>query len=123
LSRRGDMDREWLARASGWLAAVAVSWAVVSALVLYGPQVILDVGRQADVNQVWTTLLGLVGRAGVQETAQAGAATPGPLAWLKALGILVSGLSGILTLFLGPSALTSATRAGQTKERLPFSLI
>jgi hypothetical protein len=37
LSRRGDMDREWLARASGWLAAVAVSWAVVSALALYGP--------------------------------------------------------------------------------------
>jgi hypothetical protein len=123
LSRRGDMDREWLARASGWLAAVAVSWAVVSALVLYGTQVLLDFGRQADVSHVQTTLLQLVGAADAQVGAQPEAGAPGPVAWLKALGVLVSGLSGILTLFLGPSALTSATRPGQAKERFPISLI
>jgi hypothetical protein len=32
---RGDMDREWLARASGWLGAVAVLWAISASLVLY----------------------------------------------------------------------------------------
>ncbi|HEX5460914.1 MAG TPA: patatin-like phospholipase family protein [Steroidobacteraceae bacterium] len=30
----GDMDREWLARASGWLAAVAVTWTLIAAVVL-----------------------------------------------------------------------------------------
>jgi Patatin-like phospholipase len=123
LSRRGDMDREWLARASGWLAAVAVSWAVVSALVLYGPQMLLNEGRHLDVDQVWATLMKLVSPSSAQEAAQPTAATPGPLAWLKAVGVIVTGLSGILTLFLGPSALTSATRAGQAKERFPISLI
>ena len=141
LSRRGDMDREWLARASGWLAAVAVSWAAVSALVLYGPQMLLNEGRHLDVNQVWTTLMQLVGAGPTQGTEQAVAGTPatvtsgaatvgagtgagtGDLAWLKALGVIVSGLSGILTLILGPSALTSATRAGQPKERFPLSRI
>jgi len=151
-SRRGDMDREWLARASGWLAAVAVSWAVVSALVLYGPQLLLKEGRHLDVNQVWTTLMQLVGAGPTQGTGQAvagasaagasaagvpaagaaaagaaaanaPAAGTGALGWLKALGVIVSGLSGILTLILGPSALTSATRAGQTKERFPLSRI
>ena len=35
--QRGDMDREWLARAAGWLTAVAISWAVLAAAALYGP--------------------------------------------------------------------------------------
>ena len=35
---RGDMDREWLARSAGWLAAVAVLWCAVSAICVYGPQ-------------------------------------------------------------------------------------
>jgi hypothetical protein len=35
--KRSDMDREWLARASGWLAAAAIIWAVVSGVALYGP--------------------------------------------------------------------------------------
>jgi hypothetical protein len=34
-SVRGDMDREWLARASGWIAAIALIWLVISAVVLY----------------------------------------------------------------------------------------
>jgi hypothetical protein len=40
LSQRGEMDREWLARASGWLSAVAVSWAAVSSIALYGPDLL-----------------------------------------------------------------------------------
>jgi hypothetical protein len=34
-SSRGDMDREWLGRAAGWLTACAVSWALVSAIALF----------------------------------------------------------------------------------------
>ena len=94
LSRRGDMDREWLARASGWLAAVAVSWAVLSALSIYGSWLLLDEGPR------WAHL-----------------------AWAKVLGIGISGLSGIVTLFLGSSARTSATGAGVAEERLPLTRI
>ena len=36
-AKRGDMDREWLGRASGWLAAGAVSWALFAAVALLGP--------------------------------------------------------------------------------------
>jgi hypothetical protein len=32
-----DQDREWWGRAAGWLLAVAVGWAVVSGLVVFGP--------------------------------------------------------------------------------------
>lgn len=87
LSRRGDLDREWLARASGWLAAVAVSWGVVSALALYGP---------GPLRSDW---------------------------WSRALGFGVGGVSGIVTLLLGPSALTAATRAGKALERVPLTRI
>lgn len=87
LSRRGDIDREWLARASGWLAAVAVSWGVVSALALYGP---------GPLRSDW---------------------------WTRALGFGLGGVSGIVTLLLGPSALTAATSAGKALERVPVSRI
>ena len=87
LSQRGDIDREWLARASGWLAAVAVSWGVVSALALYGP---------GPLHSAW---------------------------WGRALGFGVGGVSGIVTLLLGPSALTAATRAKQAVERVPLTRI
>ena len=39
-SPHGEVDREWLARAAGWLAAFAVSWAVISAIALYGPPIL-----------------------------------------------------------------------------------
>lgn len=44
LGRRGEMDREWLARAAGWLASVSVIWGVYSTLTLYGPVVLSDMG-------------------------------------------------------------------------------
>ena len=85
-SRRGDMDREWLARASGWLAAVAMSWALVSTLSLYGPTVLRDI-------------------------------------WGWKLSVGLGSVSGIVTLFLGPSALTAATTAGRALERIPLTRI
>lgn len=36
-TRNGDADREWLARAAGWTAAVTVLWLCFSGLVLFGP--------------------------------------------------------------------------------------
>ena len=36
-SRKGNMDREWLARSSGWLVAAAVAWLILSAVALYAP--------------------------------------------------------------------------------------
>ncbi len=41
-SPRGNVDREWLARAAGWLAAVAVGWAAISAIVLYLPDALIN---------------------------------------------------------------------------------
>ncbi len=36
-SPRGDMDREWLARAAGWLGVWAVVWLLASSIALLGP--------------------------------------------------------------------------------------
>jgi hypothetical protein len=106
-SRRGDMDREWLARASGWLVAVAVSWGVVGTLALYGPDLVWALDQYGDL---------LVNKAGGLVFNEGGGLT-------HALGIAISVLSGMITLFLGPSGLTSATRAGEVHERLPFTRI
>jgi hypothetical protein len=38
-ARRGDSDREWLARSSGWFVAMTVGWGALSALVLYAPDI------------------------------------------------------------------------------------
>ncbi len=36
-ARRGDIDREWLARGNGLIAALTISWTVIAGVVLYGP--------------------------------------------------------------------------------------
>jgi hypothetical protein len=87
-SRKGDMDREWLARSSGWLSAATVAWAVVSGIALYAP-----------------TLLEL--------------ATNKTSAVIAAAG----GVSGVLTLVLGSSGLTAATKAAQTLKSVPLMRI
>ncbi len=38
-SIRGDDEREWLARSSGWFLALTVVWAAFAALVLYAPEI------------------------------------------------------------------------------------
>ena len=85
-SPRGNIDREWLARAAGWLAAVAIGWAVISAIVLYSPEVLQD---------------------GVTQLLAGG----------------VGGLSGLITLLLGSSSLTAATRATAVLRNLKWSRI
>jgi Patatin-like phospholipase len=80
-SRDGDMDREWLARSSGWLAAIAIAWAAVSLVSLYAPDWLL-----------W----------GQSE--------------LIALG--AGSISGIVTLVLGWSGKTAATKAGEALKSL-----
>jgi hypothetical protein len=42
-----DDDREWAGRAEGWFLLVALSWPVVSTLVLFGPSWLLALGRRA----------------------------------------------------------------------------
>jgi hypothetical protein len=42
-SRKADMDREWLARSSGWLGATALAWGLFSSVALYAPGVLSDV--------------------------------------------------------------------------------
>lgn len=37
---QGDVEREWLARSSGWFVVLTIGWAVLSALVLYAPDLV-----------------------------------------------------------------------------------
>jgi hypothetical protein len=85
-SPRGNIDREWLARAAGWLSAVAVIWALVSAIALYAPY--------------------------------AFHALVPPLT-----GLGVGGVSGVLTLFLGSSRLTAATKTAAALKSVSLSRI
>jgi hypothetical protein len=82
-SPRGNIDREWLARAAGWLSAVAVIWALISGVALY---------------------------------AHYGLALP-------RTGLGVGGVSGIVTLFLGSSGLTAATKAAEAMKNVSLSRI
>jgi hypothetical protein len=75
LSQRGDMDREWLARASGWLSAVAVSWAALSSVALYGPALLRStppaVAGIGGVSGIVTLLLGSSGLTAATKAAEA----------------------------------------------------
>jgi hypothetical protein len=51
-SPRGDMDREWLARAAGWIGAWAGTWLVISTTALVGP---------AALSRGWGYAIGAVG--------------------------------------------------------------
>jgi hypothetical protein len=85
-ARKGDMDREWLARSSGWLSATAVGWAVFCGVALYGPGLLF---------QGW-----------------------------RALVTAISGITaGTVTLVLGSSKLTAATKAVQTLKNVPYTRI
>jgi hypothetical protein len=51
-SPRGDMDREWLARAAGWLGAWAGTWLLISTMALVGP---------GALDSAWGYAIGAVG--------------------------------------------------------------
>jgi hypothetical protein len=70
-----DADREWWARAGGWVLITVVCWIVLSWLVLFGPEVVAD-------------LKGLA----------------------KQFVLGVGGLSGLVTILMGRSAVTPANR-------------
>src|SRR5206468_731914 len=40
MSQQGDVEREWLGRASGWHLIAGFSWIMLSAIVLIGPKMI-----------------------------------------------------------------------------------
>jgi hypothetical protein len=61
-AKRGDMDREWLGRAAGWLTAGAVSWALIAAVALFGPPA-LNAGTTAIAS--WLTVGGISGAIAV----------------------------------------------------------
>lgn len=94
-SYKGDMDREWLARSSGWLSAAAISWTVISAIAVFAPPLVhADVPHKAQIE------------------------------WLK-LNTLLSagGVSGFVTLVLGWSNKTAANQATQTAKGVPLMRI
>jgi WD40 repeat protein len=82
-SRKGEMDREWLARSSGWLSAAVVGWTVFSGVALYAPDVLQYGGTQI-------------------------------------AALATGGVSGLLTLALGSSSLTAATKAAQSLKSIPL---
>jgi hypothetical protein len=53
---RGDMEREWLARSSGWFLALTIGWAALSALVLYAHDI-----KAAFDHWFWLALTGGAG--------------------------------------------------------------
>jgi hypothetical protein len=71
-----DEDREWFARAGGWISACALGWAALTAVSLLGPGLVTKV--------LW----------------------PNARLTMTSIG----GLSGVLTMWLGRSASTNATR-------------
>ncbi len=53
-----DDDREWLARFSGWILVVAISWLLISALVLYGPYWLLAFMANSAIKKAIVTAVG-----------------------------------------------------------------
>lgn len=66
-----DADREWWARASGWVFIAALAWAFISGIALYGPRV-LALGWNwvmglGGLSGALTLLLGSSGKSGANE--------------------------------------------------------
>ncbi len=85
-SARGDMDREWLARASGWISAVALTWLAASAVALYSHWVLAST-----------------------------------VSWASTLS--VGTVFGVVSLLMGKSSATGATRAAATVKGLSLTRI
>jgi hypothetical protein len=83
----GDADREWLGRTAGWFGAIALAWAVLSAIALYGPP-LLDYLDRPDVGSSLVSYL------------------------LSAVG----GVSGLVAILLGKSDKTSGSSAQAASE-------
>ena len=74
-SAKGDMDREWLARSSGWLSATAVLWTIGSAIALYAPDFLVSewtktLAAVGGVSGLITAMLGSSSRTGATKALQ-----------------------------------------------------
>jgi hypothetical protein len=116
-SRRGDSDREWLARSAGWLAAASLGWALLAAISLYGP--LAFVGHlkwptlgTAGISGAVSLILGnsakTAATAAQQVTKRFSAtdlASVAAVVFAVALGILLSWLDDTIRNLWGPSSL------------------
>jgi Patatin-like phospholipase len=78
LSDKGDMDREWLARSSGWMSATAIGLTIFSAISIYAPSLlqagwgrIVGLLTTGGVSGAVTLLLGSSGKTAATEALQA----------------------------------------------------
>lgn len=61
-SGNGDVEREWLGRASGWHFIAGFSWLLLSAIVLLGPRLYYNAGViSANAGAWYTALMGISG--------------------------------------------------------------
>lgn len=65
-SRRGEVEREWLGRASGWHFIAGLAWIMLSAVVLLGPALYYNIPKTVHVLTVVSgTVTGLLGKSGL----------------------------------------------------------
>ena len=62
-SRRGDVEREWLGRASGWHFIAGLVWVVLSGLVLLGPRLYFGVNGIVSSAGQWMPAIGAISGA------------------------------------------------------------
>ncbi len=96
-SRNGDIDREFSARACGYLGVAGLAWLIWSGTVLFGPS-LLGIGRP-DIREPFSDL----------------ARFPNQLL------ALAGTISGFVTVILGFSPKTAADQARKWMERIPLS--
>jgi len=74
-SREGDVEREWLGRASGWHLIAGLGWIMLQAVVLIGPWVFYNLTLTVNVlTAVSGAVTGLLGKSGI--TSAKGGGTP-----------------------------------------------
>jgi len=98
-ARNGDIDREFSARACGYLGVAGLAWLVWSGTVLFGPP-LLGIGRP-DIREPFANLAQFPN----QVLALAGT------------------ISGFVTVILGFSPQTAADQARKWVERIPLSKV
>ena len=98
-SARGDMDREWLARAAGWLTAGAATWSMTTAVALFGPNALTTGMTFAIASMGVGGMSGLVA-LGLGGSARTAATTATKLASRMSLSQIVSLAGLVFALFL-----------------------
>lgn len=114
---RGDMDREWLGRAAGWLTAGALSWAVLAVVALFGVHALkngltLAITGMAVDGASGVTALGLASSAKTAATAAAKATSRLSLSQITSLAAVIFAIFLAICLSLldvQVSALAAAT--------------